>query len=148
MSITGGDEPPPYFVELFDDMTNATLIYDGNNSIFITGVCRNFLYTIVAREGDGSCPVATVVNDPQFNFGGGGGAFPLLCLPATNLRYFQPLLTQFDNKKLHLRWPVAIAITVIAVFLILSVFYIALWPDTALVNNIPKRKAEPGRKRK
>lgn len=129
MTITGGDEPPPYIVALFDDMTNATLFYNGNNSIFITGVCRNFLYTIVAREGDGSCPVATVVPDPQFNFGSGGGAFPLLCLPTTNLRYFQPLLTQFDNKKPHLRWPVAIAVLVVAMFLILAIFGSVMWPN-------------------
>lgn len=129
MSITGGDEPPPYIVSLFDDMTNATLFYDGNSSIFITGVCRNYLYTIVAREGDGSCPVATVVNDPQFNFGSGGGAFPLLCLPPTNLRYFQPLLPQFENKKPHLRWAVAIAVLVAALILILALLFSFLYTE-------------------
>lgn len=110
ITITGGDEPPPFIVSLFDDMTNATLFYNLNNTIFITGVCRNFLYTIIATEGDGSCPVAIVVNDPQFNFGGGGGGFGLVGLPPPNLAYFGPLPPGPIYTKPHLRWVVAILI--------------------------------------
>ena len=109
IAISGGDEPPPYIVALFDDMTNATLNYDGNQTIFITGVCRNFLYTVVAREGDGSCPVATVVNDPQFNFGS-GDTLGLVGLPPPNPAYFAPLPDGPIHKRTHLRWAVAIVL--------------------------------------
>ncbi len=117
ITISGGDEPPPYTVSLFDDTTNATLNYDNNHTIFITGVCRNYIYTVLAAEGDGSCPVAIAVNDPQFNFGGGG--FGILGLPAPYWPYFAPLPPGPIYDKPHMRWAVAIFITVVFVLMIL-----------------------------
>jgi hypothetical protein len=118
-TITGGTLGPPYFVSLFDDTTNATLAYNGTDYILITNVCRNFLYTIIAMEHDHMCPVVLVVNDPQFNFGGGG--FGLPGLPPPNLNYFGPLPTGPQYKQAHMKWPVGIVILLAIVFIILAV---------------------------
>lgn len=136
ITISGGDSPPPYIVSLFDDMTNATLFYNGNSSIFITGVCRNFLYTVVARDGDGSCPVAIVVNDPQFNFGSGGGGFGLVTLPAPDLTQFLPPPPGPVYTKPHMRWAVAIVIIVgfSFAFLFVCVLYYKRTSVVVMVN--------------
>jgi len=118
-TISGGTLGPPYFVSLFDDTTNATLAYNGTDYILITDVCRNFLYTIIAMEQDHMCPVVLVVNDPQFNFGGGG--FGLPGLPPPNLNYFGPIPTGPQFEQAHMKWPVGIMILLVIVFIMLLV---------------------------
>ena len=89
ISITGGLTGVPYIVNLVNDVTNATLIYNGNNTILITGVCRSYIYTVLAMEHTFTCPVTIVSTDPGFIFGG-GPADGLLGLPSPNNALFLP----------------------------------------------------------
>lgn len=123
-TIAGGSLGPPYQVSLFHDatganisityttlppcppnVTNATGPCVPSNStgnitggiITVTGVCRSYVYTIVAREHDGLCTTTLVVTDPQFSFGSttpgstlmGFGALNSL-LPLPRNPYFEP----------------------------------------------------------
>lgn len=139
ISITGGDEPPPYLVALFDDATNATLNYNNNNTILITGVCRNAIYTVVARENDGSCPEVIVSSDPQFNFGSGGG-FGLVGLPPPNLFFFIPLGALKENKIPHLRWGVVIAIIVLTLIIVFGIVLFFALQQSNTKKNVPKKR--------
>jgi hypothetical protein len=49
--------------------TNATR-NETVEMIMILGVCRSYVYTVVALESDGMCPTVVVSFDPQFSFGG------------------------------------------------------------------------------
>jgi hypothetical protein len=75
--LMGGLSGPPFAVTLFDDMTNATLVYNGTSSANITGVCRSIQYILTVRDLDGLCPTAFVSTDPEFGFGSIGDDFPV-----------------------------------------------------------------------
>lgn len=112
---SGGYLGPPYDVSLFHDFTGANIsvayqtlppcppanaTYPCVNGtanatagvITVTGVCRSYVYTIVALEHDGECASTLVVDDPQFSFGAdvpgstimGFGALNSLLPPPTN----------------------------------------------------------------
>jgi hypothetical protein len=59
---------------------NMTINPNATGIIVITGVCRSYLYTIVAIEKDHTCAVSAVSTDSSFSFGAGGIGVVLLGL--------------------------------------------------------------------
>lgn len=120
-AIAGGLFGPPFIVTLFNDFSNATLVYNGTSSGLITGVCRAVQYTLFVRDSDNECPVVFFSVDPEFGFGVGQDDSPL-GLPLADLPIFGSAfdIKRKPNANVHIEVAaVAVSIFIVAVVVIL-----------------------------
>jgi hypothetical protein len=84
LALTGGSAGPPYLVATVDAPgVNLTvlLVFNGTETVLLTGICRSIIYTVMASELDGACPVFFSSTDPQFEAGFSPEGIPGLIYP-------------------------------------------------------------------
>jgi hypothetical protein len=79
------------FGNMTNSTSNVTVNANATGIIVITGVCRSYLYTIVAIEHDHTCAVSAVSTDSSFSFGAGGIGVVLLGLGPPDANFPPPV---------------------------------------------------------